>query len=488
MRNGNAAERRPGEFSRARRGASWDERCSVLFEDLRKPARVMVARAYGGALSTEEVEDVYANAWASALAALCGRQRRMDDDELRSYLLTAVANHASKEMRRRSRRPTSELREAHAQTVCDSHQPSPEERAVGAELGSVTRDVLASLPPRRRAVILLRYGWGLEPGEICALVSNLSPRAYRKEITRGIGEMIERLRQVESGEWCRSREPIIRDYVAGVGAAESERQALQHIDHCRRCSELVARLQGHLHELGGAIAWTSVAGTLGERKLAISERLLGVFERGRDAAQGAADRGEGMSEAALALGFGGGARGAGAAGAGVLAKLAGLGAAGKGAVACLGAGVAATACVAAGVVLPVIGTGGERPEPAAPRPPATVVERTAPLPAPSGDVALVIRSAVPRASGPATGAGDGTAVKDPVSDPAERPRTAPEGAPAASPAPTAPADQQEFGLPAAAAGGGSASAAPAGASASSGSGGDPGGGASGADVAREFGP
>jgi RNA polymerase sigma factor (sigma-70 family) len=184
MRANRAPERRPSGFRRAPGGASWEERCSVLFEDLRKPARVMVARAYGGALSSEEVEDVYGNAWASTLAALRGRERRLDDDELRSYLLTAVANHARKEMRRRSRKPTSELREAHAQTVSDAHQPSPEERAVGAESGSVIRDVLSSLPARRRAVILLRYGWGLEPRQVCRLVEGLSPRAYRKQQRR----------------------------------------------------------------------------------------------------------------------------------------------------------------------------------------------------------------------------------------------------------------------------------------------------------------
>ena len=99
----------------------------------------------------------------------------MSDEELRSYLLTAVANHASKEMRRRRRKPVSELSDAHAQVLVDRHQPSPEERAVGSESGLLARDVLASLPPRRRAVILLRYGWGLEPKEVCSLVDGLSP-------------------------------------------------------------------------------------------------------------------------------------------------------------------------------------------------------------------------------------------------------------------------------------------------------------------------
>lgn len=465
-------------YRRAPAGASWDQRCSVLFEDLRKPARVMVARAYGKALSAEEVEDVYANAWASTLAALRGRERRMDDDELRSYLLTAVANHASKEMRRRSRKPTSALDETHAQTLSDSHQPSPEERAVGAETGSVTRDLLASLPPRRRAVMLLRYGWGLEPKQVCSLVSNLSARAYRKEITRGIEEMIERLRQVESGEWCNSREPILRDYVAGTASEEVQRQALTHIGHCRQCTDLVARLQSHLHELGSAIAWTSVTGTVGEQKLSISERALALFDRGRDAAQSATGAGEqAAGETASAIAATGGARGAGAAGVGALAKLGGLGAAGKAAVACLGAGVAATACVAAGVVPGVeLGTGGSGGEPRGAegiRPAQARSARVVP------NVSLdAIQLAVPPAAAwdPTQGGGSKQSQPDAV---ATAVPTAPEGAPAGSVAPTAPAEQQEFGLPAAAAG----SSSPSGGAASG-----SGGGASGGDVAKEFGP
>ncbi len=220
-----AARRRLATVRRAPAGASWDERCAALFEDLRKPARVMVARAFGSALSAEEVEDVYANAWTSTLAALRGREHEMSDDELRSYLLTAVANHASKEMRRRRRKPAGTLEDAHAQVLFDRLQPSPDERASGSETGSQARDVLASLPPRRRAVMLLRYGWGLEPSEVCRLIDGLSPRAYRKEITRGVEEMIARFRQLESGEWCATREPLLRDYVAGVADDEERRQA-----------------------------------------------------------------------------------------------------------------------------------------------------------------------------------------------------------------------------------------------------------------------
>jgi RNA polymerase sigma factor (sigma-70 family) len=460
-------------IGRAPGGANWDERCAALFEDLRKPARVMVRRAYGRAISEEGIDDVYASAWTSTLAALRGREAEMDDEELRSYLLTAVASHASKEMRRRSRRPTSALEDSHAQVLSDAHQPEPEERAVGAEAGSVARDLLASLPPRRRAVMLLRYGWGLEPKQVCSLVSNLSPRAYRKEITRGVEQMADRLKQVESGEWCESREPILRDYVAGIAAEEERRQALEHLGHCRGCSDFVSRLGSQLHELGGPAAWTALASALGEQKLAVGERLAAVVDRGREAL---VEGGSTARDGATSLATTGGTRGAGTAGAGALAKLAGLGAAGKAAIACLGAGVAATACLATGVVPGVGGrdAGDGRGRESQERPP---IEQATLAPTPSVDE---IQALGPAPGGDGRDAGSGRSGSGGKSKgPAEQveTQTAPEGAPASSPAPTAPPREQEFGLPAAAAPAGSAS-----------TGGGSGGRASGGDVAREFGP
>ena len=458
-------------FRRAPAAASWDERCSALFEDLRKPARVMIGRAFGRALSADEIDDVYANAWTSTLSALRGRAERMSDEELRSYLLTAVANHASKEMRRRRRKPTSELSDSHAQVLADAHQPSPEERAVGSESGSLARDVLASLPPRRRAVMLLRYGWGLDPTEICSLVDGLSPRAYRKEITRGVGEMIDRIGQAERGEWCRTREPLLRDLVAGTADADGRRQAQEHLGHCRHCSELVGRLGGQLHDLGSGLAgWTAAAGAVGGDRGGFGGRLGAALDRGREALGGAAGRADDVSEGAAALVATGGARGAGAAGAGAIAKLAGLGAAGKAALACIGAGVAATACVAGGV-LPAPALRSNEGE----RSPAPKLERSARAltPAPTVDA---IQVAEPRPQGSAGGGAN--TDQEPVEQQAE-PRTAPEGAPASSPAPSAPAEQQEFGLPA---------AAPTSEPAPSSGSGDGSGTASGGEVAQEFGP
>lgn len=337
-------ERRTGD---GHKGESWPERCGRLFEEMRRPARAMVARAYGRALNDDEIEDVYSAAWAATLSALRERGRRMEEGELRAYILTAVASHASKEMRRRSRKPMHPLEAEREQAVIDGHAALPDELALGSEARGIARDLLTSLPVRRRAVMLLRYGWGLSPKEVCALVPGLSPRAYRKEITRGVEDLMAGLGKVESGEWCADREPLIRDLLAGTADDAARRQALEHLGHCRACSDLAARLSRELHEIGGVVALGAVAGCIGGNGLPLVQRLSDVVGTVKTAVANVAERAESTASALLASG---GTKGSGVAGAGFAAKLAGAGGGAKAVLACLGAGAAATACVAAGVV------------------------------------------------------------------------------------------------------------------------------------------
>ncbi len=487
----------PGRTT-ARRTRAWPERCEALFEDLRRPARAMVARAYGRALSDDELDDVYSAAWTATLSALRSRGQAMGDDELRAYVLTAVASHASKELRRRSRKPAGSLEESHEQAVFDVHAPLPDERAIGSEAGGIARDLLASLPARRRAVMLLRYGWGLSPKEVCALVSGLSPRAYRKEVTRGVEQLIDRLKQVESGEWCESREPLLRDYVAGTASPEVGRQATQHLHHCRACSDLVARLSGHLHDLGSSVALAGAAGSIGPPKLPVADRILSFFDRGKQAASSVAERTE---STATSVASSGGARGTGAAGAGVVAKIAGLGAAGKAAVLCIGAGAAATACVAAGVVpglgLPGGPDGSERDHHARVQRERSIKPLAAtPTPSPDSIIADVPPPDPGPDQGEATGSGDGGgsdggAAEEPTPAPAPvETAPPPPPAPVNSTAPAAPPEDQEFGLPSSTAVAPAPSPAPSSSSSSAPSSGGTteGSGASGSQIGQEFGP
>ncbi len=423
----------------------------------------MIRRAFRSAFDDGEVEDIYSNAWLGTLRALEHRHRGLSDEEIRKYVLAAVANHASKELRRRKRRPTAPLDAVHS--VADEGVP-PDERAAKLEHSRLTRDLLSSLPPRRRAVILLRYGWGLQPRQVCSLVEGLSPRAYRKEITRGVDELTEKLRRVESGDWCTDREPILKAYAAGLANPDQQRQAEQHLSHCRRCGEFVGKLHGHLHDVGSSIAVPAAADAIDGGRLGLAERLGDAMHRARDAAVHTLGTrgGDGASDAAQVVSGSGTARGAGAAGTGALAKLAGIGTAGKLATVCLGGGAAATACLAAGLLpanLP--GLKGDARPVASERP---VHTRAGPA---SERPATTVRSE-PEPTGSATPPGGEPADAPPV---ASNPPAVEPAPPPPPIEPSAPPPQQEFGV---------ASAAPTnpGSAATS----SAGGGAS----QREFGP
>jgi len=425
----------------------------------------MVKRAFGNAFGADEIEDLYGNAWLGTLRALERRKDKLTDGELRKYILTAVANQASKELRRRGRRPTAPLDMARG--VADGAS-LPDELATRREESQIARDVLGTLPARRRAVLMFRYGWGLEPREVCGLIAGLSHRAYRKEITRGVDEVSSKLRLVEEGQWCGSREPILKAYATGLADEEQRRQAEHHLAHCRHCADYVGKLNEHLHEIGSAVAWTSAAGALGGDRGSFGDRLGEVAERTREAALGVFTRGGGEpAESAAQAAAAGAGRGAGVGAAGSIAKLAGVGAVPKLIATCLGTGAAATACVAAGigpVHLPettekagIQRVAGERPDrnvvsPSPQMLPSQIGHEAPALPDPS--------------DGGAEGGSEDTST---VSPPAELEPT------------PAPPVQQEFGLaPAPAPATDAASSSPS-------AGGSGGAGSSGV-VSREFGP
>lgn len=459
--------------------AHWRERSGRLFAEFERPAKAMVRRAFRGAFGPDEIDDIYSGAWLAVLRALAGKERGLSDDEVRSYVLTAVANQASRELRRRRRKPTAPLELVGSAAEAD-RSAGPDEIAVSSERSQVTRDLLASLPPRRRAVMLLRYGWGLEPKQVCNLVANLSPRAYRKEISRGVDELTEKMRAVEAGEWCLDREPVLKAYVAGLANGDEERQAKAHLAHCRSCADFVAGLMGHLHELGGAAGAAIALETL-HHHLPLGERAVAALDRARESVTGLVGRRDpsDLGEAAGTLASSGAARGGGAAGAGLIAQLAGAGAAGKAALVCLGGGIAATACVAAGVApfgLNHVVTTPPAPKGAEHRP---AEKQAKAKPVTVEVLPSQVGSEVPASEPEPTP--QPTQVEVTAADDAESTGSAATASPVAE---TAPAVQQEFGVAAAAAPAQPTAPAP------SGGGGSGGGSASSSPsaVQQEFGP
>jgi RNA polymerase sigma factor (sigma-70 family) len=440
----------------------WHQRAAALYEDLKAPATGLVRNAYGLSFSPDEIEDIYSSAWLGTLRSLESRACEMSDKEVRSYVLTAVGNQAGKELRRRRRKPVAPL-----EAAGEIQEPgtTPEDAAETRETREVTRDLLASLPPRRRAVMLLRYGWGLDPTEVCEMVRGLSPRAYRKEISKGVDELASRIRLVEDGRWCKNRESVLKAYAAGLADEDQTLQAQTHLAHCRGCSEFVGKLTGHLHDVSGALLVPGALEAAADGHMGVLGRVKEAAESTRESVVGVLSR----SDPGEVVAAGAGARGAGVAGVGIATKLSAMSTGGKAALACIGGTVAATACVATGVVpFGLEGASGERE-----RSEGDPIEAISPGVEPVDHASGAI--AVTGTPGPAQ-AGSGSAeVKAPKAE-SDAPVVSRESAlePATPPA------SQEFGVESA--------ATPVGGTPSSSSAGGNDSGSGGGAVAQEFGP
>ena len=437
--------------------AAWRDRSARLFAEFERPAKAMVRRAFRDAFDDSGLDDIYSGAWVGTLRSLAGRHRDLTDGEIRSYVFTAVANQASRELRRRRRKPTAPLELVATAPASGS---TPDEAASSAESSRVLRDLLVSMPARRRAVMLLRYGWGLEPKQVCALVAGLSARAYRKEVTRGVDELAEKLRSFERGEWCADRAGVLKTYAAGLADPETERQARAHLAHCAGCSRFVGRLAGRLHDLGTMLTLPVAIEAIGPG-LSAADRLAGLAERAGERLASLAGRSPAAADGVGPLAGGGAPRGAGAAaGAGVMAKV-GIGAGGKLA-ACVSGAVAVSACVAT-VLVPAPPPGADdvarglrvprAPDPArvaeaaaSPRPPADATSDPAPRRA--ADPPEKHRRPADEAAGGVTRTSP-TAPSPPPAVPAPAPAPAVErefGVASAAPAETvAPVEQPEGG-------------------------------------------
>jgi hypothetical protein len=176
------------------------------------------------------------------------------------------------------------------------------------------------------------------------MVNGLSPRAYRKEITKGVDDLVARIKLVEDGQWCDDRVPVLKAFAAGTASKDQALQAESHISHCRSCNEFVGKLSGHLHDVGSSIL---VPGALEavDGHSTLLDKARDAFDGARESANGALSRSETTDGITVATG----ARGAGATGAGVLAKLSAVGTGTKAAFACAGGIVALSTCVVAGV-------------------------------------------------------------------------------------------------------------------------------------------
>ena len=253
------------------------------------------------------------------------------DDEIRSYVLTAVANQASRELRRRSRKPTAPL-----ELVGAAVDPAaaPDEIVVSAESSQADARpaCLAAAAPPRRDAAALRLGTRAEPG----LPARQEPIAAR--LPQGDQSRSRRAdREDASG---RTRRVVRRSRASAEGFRRRPRRLKTRSARPRLTSRTAAPARPSSPDYRG-ISTISAEPSAAFATLRRSTAMPGFGDRAIAASRSRsrcrrwtvrpADPTE-IGDAAAGIATSGAARGGGTAGAGLFAQLAGAGAAGKAAI------------------------------------------------------------------------------------------------------------------------------------------------------------
>jgi putative glutamine amidotransferase len=141
-----------------------------------------LARTLGGDLSAAEdlCQEVVLRAWRKL-------PRDAEPAAQRAWLHRAASKVAVDELRRRGRRPTVALDDAHSDQLASEQLDEPD----------TAREALATLTPHDRLLILLRFDAGLQHAEIGQLLA-ISEEATRKRVARARKAFVGAYRRMRS--------------------------------------------------------------------------------------------------------------------------------------------------------------------------------------------------------------------------------------------------------------------------------------------------
>lgn len=310
-------------------------------ESFRSQHRALIAylRArFRGALTEEDFEDLAQEAWTAVLRRRAAGKPIDDVVALMRSIAWRDARDRIRDRRDAAVDPSDQLFER-TEDACASPLDQLSSRA---ELARAI-EAVEQLPTDQRAAYRARFVDGLSTRSACKRLG-LPRSTYHHRLRRAV-ETVEETLDPERFSELQSK--LVSAYVAGV-ASGSERRRAERLVRTDPEAAATARELRRAHE-AAAVGAAPVA-LEPERPAGIFERLAALPGKARDVIAGAGERGAEAADLASPALASGGTRGAGTAATGVLAKLAGIGGAGKAALACVGTTAAATACVAAGVV------------------------------------------------------------------------------------------------------------------------------------------
>ncbi|MCL2533403.1 MAG: RNA polymerase sigma factor ShbA [Nocardiaceae bacterium] len=162
---------------------AWERVVAVVYPLVR---RFCFARLGRGALQSV-AEDVAHEACVALMTAL---PRYRDQGSSFLTYVYAIAGHKVADARRAAGRTCAPLEDADEQPCPDA---GPEEHAIAVESGEQARELVASLPPRYREIVVMRLAWGMSAAETADALGT-TPGAVRIAQHRALGRLRSRLR------------------------------------------------------------------------------------------------------------------------------------------------------------------------------------------------------------------------------------------------------------------------------------------------------
>jgi RNA polymerase sigma factor (sigma-70 family) len=154
-----------------------------LFRERHAELVRLAALVVGDRPTAEDVvQDVFAR--------LCAKNLLPDTEHSLAYVRAAVLNGCRSALRRRAL--ARRIRGARALDRSDRAPDSAEDEVILAEDRRQVLAALASLPIRRREVLVLRYWLGLSEAEIASMMA-ISPGTVKSNAARGLAALAPRL-------------------------------------------------------------------------------------------------------------------------------------------------------------------------------------------------------------------------------------------------------------------------------------------------------
>jgi RNA polymerase sigma-70 factor (ECF subfamily) len=154
-----------------------DDAFAALVELYQKPVYNLCYRMLGS--DAQEAEDAAQETFWRAYQAI----KRYDTRRSFVTWLLSIAAHYCIDQQRKKRLPVTEMDEVLEETAPDPYIPNPEHSAAQSETQRSMQQLLSTLPPQDRAVIVLRYWHELSEEEISRSL-NMTTSAVKSRLHR----------------------------------------------------------------------------------------------------------------------------------------------------------------------------------------------------------------------------------------------------------------------------------------------------------------